>query len=45
MKSAFMSAVNAFVKQVKQNHLDYCKSVVAKAEKASKKAQQKINQK
>lgn len=33
MKSALLTAVKAFVSQVKSNHLEYCKSVVSKNEK------------
>ena len=33
MKSAFMSAVNAFVKQVKLNKLERCRNYVKKFEK------------
>ena len=31
MKSAFITAVKAFVRQVKANHLEYCQKVVDKA--------------
>jgi hypothetical protein len=41
MKSAFLTAIKAFVSQVKANHLDYCKSVVAKDEKKQQKKESK----
>lgn len=37
MKSAFKAAFLTFVKQCKENHLEYCKSVVAKNEKTQPK--------
>ena len=37
MKSAFVEAFKVFIKTVKSNHLDYCKSVVKKAEESTKK--------
>ena len=33
MKSAFVTAFKSFISQVKANHLEYCKNVVAKSEK------------
>ena len=33
MKSAFITAFKSFISQVKANHLEYCKNVVAKSEK------------
>lgn len=33
MKSAFMTAFKSFISQIKANHLEYCKNVVAKSEK------------
>jgi hypothetical protein len=35
IKLAIVAGIKAFVQQAKQNHLDYCKSVVAKAEAKS----------
>ena len=33
MKSAIVVAFKSFISQVKGNHLEYCKNVVAKSEK------------
>ena len=33
MKSAFVTAFKSFISQIKANHLEYCKNVVAKSEK------------
>ena len=33
MKSAFITAVKSFISQIKANHLEYCKNVVAQSEK------------
>jgi hypothetical protein len=41
MKSAFITAIKAFVSTVKSNHLEYCQKVVAKHEqKTTKKDKQ-----
>lgn len=32
MKSAFVTAFKSFISQIKANHLEYCKNVVAKSE-------------
>ena len=41
MKLAIVAAFKAFVAQVKSNHLDYCKKVVAKSELQQNKKESK----